>query len=657
MSMFSTKYPNNSRTVTGTPQLYNDDVVLLCDTTLGPVTINLLEIPTKRTPAVGFWNTLWKLYIVDSAGNANTNNITINAYAGSTINGTATFTMNVDNECAVVRIVGDTQYLCSSSNAGGGGVGYQTIENQGVPLPQRTILNFKGKGVLSTDNAPDTDVQIDGVVIVDILNADIITLMNTSTLNPGWQYRITDTNQAEDVIVTATSTSKISLEGRGTFFNADYQSVGNYTGVSPTFVAAKGVWNSTLVLVAGDVVIWNNNHYVNTTGTNTAVDPATDTTNFTVLTRQINNGYIQVVDFVIYDVTSNLPLRRQDKLGNIVEYQTPKSVITYDNFPFGKDTCTNNICIGLGTSFEGLMNVNALKLSNNIIYGSMKLSPNMNLNLVNNNIWTQGVLTIEAVFGSVSSYTVENNEVFGNLTSIVQGGLSQVQFSGNQIQQGCGFQVTKTAGNFDLEANFNKATNAGSMTITNLDTTTSMKQINFNSVSKCTVAITSVSGNALVQRNVLDKSFNITIPALTDNETQGFFETLITNTESNLPEKIDMSDPATFAGTTLTLPNSSTAVGIWLIINPGGNTIQKILNGSSLQDKQKFVSYTNGQFFRLTTTVITGAVANDIINNASTISATNYDGYNPERGESFTAVRGANGLTSPWYILEKEQWT
>ena len=91
MAMFSTKYPNNSRTVTGTPQLYNDDVILNCDTSTGAVIINLLEIPAN------FWNTQWRLYIIDSGNNASVNNITINAGSGQTINGSSSLVVSTNS--------------------------------------------------------------------------------------------------------------------------------------------------------------------------------------------------------------------------------------------------------------------------------------------------------------------------------------------------------------------------------------------------------------------------------------------------------------------------------------------------------------------------------------------------------------------------------
>jgi hypothetical protein len=105
MALFSTTYKNPSRIVSGTPQLFADDVVLLCNTSGSAVVINLLEIPAD------YWNTTWKLYVVDNSSNAGTNNITINAPSGYTINNQASVVINQnDGEC-VVRISSNTSFL------------------------------------------------------------------------------------------------------------------------------------------------------------------------------------------------------------------------------------------------------------------------------------------------------------------------------------------------------------------------------------------------------------------------------------------------------------------------------------------------------------------------------------------------------------------
>lgn len=105
MELYSTQYNNNIRTVSGTPVLFPDDVILQCDTTLGPVTINLLDIPANN------WNTPWRLYVVDTGGISSANNITINAGVGQTINGLASIVINQDDASVIVRIVDNAKFF------------------------------------------------------------------------------------------------------------------------------------------------------------------------------------------------------------------------------------------------------------------------------------------------------------------------------------------------------------------------------------------------------------------------------------------------------------------------------------------------------------------------------------------------------------------
>lgn len=111
MSLFQTQYPNNTRVVSDTPAIYKDDVVLLCDTSSNAVTIDLLEIPDN------YWNTTWKLYVVDNSSNASVNNITINAGSGQTINNQASITLSSDNSAVIIRIASNNQFLAESLDA------------------------------------------------------------------------------------------------------------------------------------------------------------------------------------------------------------------------------------------------------------------------------------------------------------------------------------------------------------------------------------------------------------------------------------------------------------------------------------------------------------------------------------------------------------
>lgn len=106
MSMYAQQFQNPSRIVTGTPVLTNNDVVLYCDTSTGPVTINLLDIPND------YWMTTWKLYVVDYSNNAGTNNIRINAGTGQTINAQPDVVLSVSGGSCIVRITGNTTFIC-----------------------------------------------------------------------------------------------------------------------------------------------------------------------------------------------------------------------------------------------------------------------------------------------------------------------------------------------------------------------------------------------------------------------------------------------------------------------------------------------------------------------------------------------------------------
>jgi len=112
MSMYSTQYPNPSRIVTGTPTLTNSDVVLYCDTSSAAVILNLLDIPND------YWQTTWKLYVIDYSNNAATNNITINAGSGQTINGQSSIIVDTDGGELIVRIQSDTSFTGTFAQTG-----------------------------------------------------------------------------------------------------------------------------------------------------------------------------------------------------------------------------------------------------------------------------------------------------------------------------------------------------------------------------------------------------------------------------------------------------------------------------------------------------------------------------------------------------------
>jgi hypothetical protein len=101
----ATKYPNTSRSVSGTYTVDDQDVILLCDTSSGVVNITLQTIPED------YFSTQYKLYIIDNSNNAATNNITINAPSGYKINGQNSIVLDSNGASVIISISANTKYL------------------------------------------------------------------------------------------------------------------------------------------------------------------------------------------------------------------------------------------------------------------------------------------------------------------------------------------------------------------------------------------------------------------------------------------------------------------------------------------------------------------------------------------------------------------
>ena len=172
MSLYAQIYPNPSRIVTGTPVINNDDVVLYCDTSAGAVTINLLDIPND------YWMTTWKLYVVDYSNNAATNNITINAGTGQTINAQPSVTLTQNKGSVIVEITGNTTYICNPVESSLSDTGWVDLEGftyyVGVTKPKvrrigRTVY-FKGTVFVPLDN-PSSPGNVVPLTSTSVYNA------------------------------------------------------------------------------------------------------------------------------------------------------------------------------------------------------------------------------------------------------------------------------------------------------------------------------------------------------------------------------------------------------------------------------------------------------------------------------------------------------
>lgn len=407
------KYNNTTRTISGVLNIvYENDVVLLCDTSLGAVEIELAQIPAN------FWNTQYKLYVVDKSNNAGTNNIKVKAPAGFTVNNSASVTLNTNGADAVFTIGSNTNYLYS---------------NGGTP---------------STSG------------IVSVTYASLQNLISTNTVVVGQFYLVTDaifTNTVVEtvpVVIQGVTTNEVTLFGSGIFLNADYQQAGNYSG-QPTFVSNLGMWETTLVPVVGNVVIWNNLHWINTTGANGVASPDLDATNWTLLPKLPTNGYIQEVDNVNYKVSTNQIVSREDVRNNYVENNF--SSFAPDNeaflvFQWGNNQvvennvesdsvflCWNNYVIGNPVTVpivaKNSLHKSVLKLINNFAEISANvLKANSSFNIVESNV---GCVITGNIFESDASITARVR--------------TTAQMRGNTFKMKCtgGFLVETAGGNFN----------------------------------------------------------------------------------------------------------------------------------------------------------------------------------------------------------------
>jgi hypothetical protein len=583
MALFSTTYKNPSRVVSGTPQLFADDVVLLCNTSSSAVTINLLEIPAD------YWNTTWKLYVVDNSSNAGTNNITINAPSGYTINNQASVVINQnDGEC-VVRISSNTSFLAEFN--------YQTtssaldVLNEGVSIsPTTTSMNFVGALVNATAVGNAVTVTINGINYISVTYSSLSSLISTNAVQIGQNYLIsnaiflvntTDIYASENVpiMVKGIATNGVSLEGSGIFLNADYQQDGDYSGVSG-FVANIGVWTASLTPVANDVCMWNNFHYKNLTGANGVANPNLDTTNWVLLSKSVTNGYIQEIDFILYNQDTNRIIFREDKRLNQVDKNDSYGDDNYETFAlfqWGNDNVQNNIVKGYSV----------FKNFNNLVIGTPATPPQ------------------SAIFGNtlLHSYCLlESNSGY---------------FYNNNLERYSTVYIGNNLGTFDNNNLFNSRItindeleiscqiNQNTLTNTIVDVVGSCQRLfQFNQLNNSIFDFTTMAGTIgyLITNNA---NWNIT---LSDSVSGSCI-----NGNSTLEWFLDFGDPTIWnSGTnTLTIPTGlQNIMGVYILQNTGGASVQHIINLST-QFPTIFKSGNQNVTFR--SRQVATATTNDIV--------------------------------------------
>lgn len=148
------KYPNTTRVISGLINLVTaSDVVLQCNTSTSAVSLTLLEIPSNQ------WSTQYKLYVIDNSNNALTNNITINAPVGYTVNGFSSIVINQNGGQVVIEVSSNTSYLAKYNY--GAAVNTLTIQDEGVDVTTSTDnINFTGDLVTVTGTGSQATVNV-----------------------------------------------------------------------------------------------------------------------------------------------------------------------------------------------------------------------------------------------------------------------------------------------------------------------------------------------------------------------------------------------------------------------------------------------------------------------------------------------------------------
>lgn len=164
-------------------------------------------------------------------------------------------------------------------------------------------------------------------------------ISSIGSLTPGDYYQITDRS---NITLMALTTSSLATSGTAIFLNTDYQIVGDYS----LWGSQLGLWDSSLMPVVNDIVIWDGNHYSCSTGVNGASDPSVDITNWSLLSKDTSNGYIEEVCDVSYSLMADVFLKRADTRGNEIKATeltiSDIGVNPIDVFQWGNDMVQEN---------------------------------------------------------------------------------------------------------------------------------------------------------------------------------------------------------------------------------------------------------------------------------------------------------------------------
>jgi hypothetical protein len=422
----------------------------------------------------------------------------------------------------------------------------------------------------------------------------MLELISNGTVDAGTYYKITNPiNADEGVIVQGIVTnSNPSLQGSGIFLNADYQNVGNYSGVSG-FVSNLGIWSSVVqTVVVGNVVIWGNRHWKNVTGNwGSSLNETTLDDSWSLLPKNVTNGYIREIDFIKYNVNTNLVIYRADKRLNEVDYYVSISD-SISLFQWGRDVvksnkvfslsgmqCTNSYCSFYGNYLtnESLLvdtsNINSLgcEINSNILTSNSIIYITSNIGFIAYNTLNKSSMTI-----TTNNANIDNN--FLSSESVINITINAENITKNTLNRG-GITVNDNRGGI-IENSLNSL---GRIEIIGINYANIMSNtIGALGYIYCTTNTTSA--------NIYSNSINFEI--YPEYFTLDQTARVINTGYSNFYTQLGLDDTSIYdLGTqTLTIPHEQ--FGLIELVNTNSYIISKI-NNLSFSRNTRFTIYNN----------------------------------------------------------------
>jgi hypothetical protein len=429
-------------------------------------------------------------------------------------------------------------------------------------------MDFLGEFVKSLDDGSETEIYVNPT-IKELTSAELNTLISTNSLIQGLEYKVIDTPYLQNITLMAISDNKVELEGKGLLFVADYSQTGDYSSVVPAFNSQLGLWNGALVAAVGDVVIWNNVHYVNLTGVNTTTYPNFDLVNWSFLTKSTTTGYILESVISEYNASTNTVLKITDVLLNEIELAINSGEDTFLNFPFGNKLFAKNKIVGFETVFPTTVcNAPIINFESNIIDNSkvgfdidFSVDVSSSSILVANNVLNKSEMEIlSSDIVNTQDISFIGNFLLGGSLKVINinhGFLSTILVSNNQVLEfaecSIGFSIGSTIiGTNPIYFQSNYVNNNGLLYVKNIDSTTRDKFIESNLLWNSARVELSLIGAADFKGNRIYYQQNIDLGTLANNNLNGF-NSIISKDESTFKAELDLTDPLIYDAINFTL--------------------------------------------------------------------------------------------------------